>query len=261
MEKGGIVFGVFLVSLVLAVSVVVLAKPSFSAPNDVVPAHAVQVSEGVFSLGTARDVDGRLVEGFAFVTPRKEAGHLGAGDLSHGPKCYKFLARGARWKTTEPYVTNTSTGVNLTLTETSLNTWDSEIPLFNIFGTGSSGTTNGSDLISPDGVNEVEFQNLGAGGPIAFTSIWGIFRGPPSGRELVEWDATFNTAFTFGDFNGSEEVMDYQNIATHEFGHAAGLAHPSDKCIEETMFRLADFNETNKRDLNAGDIKGINRLY
>lgn len=53
---------VFLGIFVLAVSIVVIAKPN--APEFSIPEHAVQVSEGVFSLGQARDVDGRIVEGF-----------------------------------------------------------------------------------------------------------------------------------------------------------------------------------------------------
>ena len=104
-------------------------------------------------------------------------------------------------------------------------------------------------------------ENLGPTDTIAYTIVWGIFIGPPQGRELVEWDATFNTAYLFGNFDGTATLMDYQNIATHEFGHALGLAHPDDTCTEETMYRFADFNETKKRDLNSGDIAGINDLY
>ncbi|MBS3106029.1 matrixin family metalloprotease [Candidatus Woesearchaeota archaeon] len=55
--------------------------------------------------------------------------------------------------------------------------------------------------------------------------------------------------------------MDYQNIATHEFGHAAGMNHPSDSCTEETEYRFAQSGETKKRTLNAGDISGIIKLY
>ena len=55
--------------------------------------------------------------------------------------------------------------------------------------------------------------------------------------------------------------MDFENIATHEIGHSVGMGHPPDECIDETMYRFADYGETGKRDLNSGDIAGINDLY
>ena len=55
--------------------------------------------------------------------------------------------------------------------------------------------------------------------------------------------------------------MDFLNIATHEAGHAAGLGHAPDTCLDETMYRFASEGEINKRDLNPGDIAGIVALY
>ena len=55
--------------------------------------------------------------------------------------------------------------------------------------------------------------------------------------------------------------MDFENIATHELGHSVGMGHPADECTEETMYRFASEGETKKRDLNAGDIAGVNQLY
>ncbi len=267
MEKGGILFGVFLVSLILAVSMFVIAKPGLvPVTNDkadvplIIPAHAVQVADNVFSLGTARDVDGRLVEGFMFIDDRRENAKppwAGQGKGKGESKCYSLFAKGARWKTTEPYITGF--GVDLALTGTSLNTWDSEVS-FDIFGTGSAGATDGADSSSPDGNNEVMFENLGATSTIAYTIVWGRFSGPPFARELTEWDVVFNSNYSWS-LDGDAEKMDYQNIATHEFGHAVGLGHPEDTCTEETMFAYASPGETKKRDLNPGDIAGINKLY
>jgi hypothetical protein len=39
------------------------------------------------------------------------------------------------------------------------------------------------------------------------------------------------------------------------------MAHPSDGCVDETMYRFADTGETKKRDLHTGDIAGIQELY
>ena len=264
--KKGILFGGFLLGLILAISVVVVAKPNTDNLRDIVPAHAVQISEGVFSLGEATDpVSGKLVQGFMFIDDRKanshkpnhnpgEKGDKGGKDSS---TCYALFAKGASWKTTEPYVTGN--GVNLELTETSLNSWDSEVA-FNIFGTGATGTTDGADTISPDGKNEVMAENLGSTSTIAYTIVWGVFGGPPQGRKLVEWDAVFNTDYAWSE-TGEANKMDYQTIATHEFGHALGLGHPDSTCTEETMYAFARFGEIKKQTLEAGDIAGVNKLY
>lgn len=265
-----------LVAVIFSVSVVLAGKSDntlVSAINDkvdvsiVIPEHAIEVADNVFSLGETTDVDGRMVQGFMFMHDDRRGnakpdgtpgGGKGGGKKDGGGnKCYAFLAKGAKWKETEPYITGI--GVDLTLIETSLDAWDSKVS-FDIFGIGTSGTTDGADTISPDGKNEVEFVNLGPTNTIAYTVVWGIFSGPPGGRELVEWDAVFNLDYAWSS-SGEAGKMDYQNIATHEFGHAVGLGHPDDSCTEETMYRYADYGETKKRTLEQPDIDGIQRMY
>lgn len=279
-----------LITISLLISLFVLAQPGKERiPSEskggsivIVPAHAVEVAEGIYSLGQAQDVDGRIVEGFMFIDNKKENANpnavcgngiceggekkscptdcAGGGEPPATSTCFSVFAKGARWKETEQYVTGA--GIDTVVTETSLNTWDSEVS-FDIFGPRNvSGVSDGRDEVSPDGKNEVDFDDLGAGGTIGVTIVWGIFIGPPSGRKLVEWDTSFNNQYPFGNYNlGDPTMMDYQNIATHEFGHSLGLSHPDDTCTEETMYRFADFNETKKRDLNSGDIAGVNDLY
>ncbi len=270
-----ILLGILITTVVavLTVGLALAAKPNTTlipATNDranvpvIIPAHAVEVADGVFSLGTARDVDGRIVEGFLFIDNRRGnakppwAGGGKNGDKGGNSKCYEFLAKGARWKTVEKYLTGS--GIDPTLTETSLNAWDTVVS-FDVFGIrDTTGTTDGADTESPDGKNEVEFASLGATNTIAYTIVWGIFYGPPRQRELVEWDVVFNSDYAWS-LSGEAGKMDYQNIATHEFGHALGLGHPEDTCAEETMYRYAEFGETKKRTLEAGDVKGIQELY
>ena len=57
-------------------------------------------------------------------------------------------------------------------------------------------------------------------------------------------------------------AFDVQNIATHEFGHVAGLAHtsaPKDVCL--TMYPYASLGEIQKRTLGLGDKLGMQTLY
>ena len=264
------------VATLLVFTVMMVLTPALAAPNEnasdkakskagFIPEHAVKISESVYSLGNAKDHTGKVVEGFLFIdnkkSPAKPDGTPGNGNkktkTGETSTCYTLFAKGASWKTTEPYIIGP--GIDGTLTAASLDAWDSEVE-FEIFGSEQAGTPNGADSNSPDNKNEVMFENLGSTSTIAYTITWGIFGGPPSQRELVEWDAVFNSDYAFGNADDISDVMDYQNIATHEFGHAAGLGHPGDSCVDETMYAFASPGETKKRDLNAGDIAGINKL-
>ncbi|MEK0319059.1 MAG: matrixin family metalloprotease [Nitrosopumilus sp.] len=263
------------VATLLVFTVLMVLTPALAAPNEnasdkakskagFIPEHAVKISESVYSLGNAKDHTGKVVEGFLFIdnkkSPAKPDGTPGNGNkktkTGETSTCYSLIAKGASWKTTEPYMIGP--GIDGTLTAASLDAWDSRVA-FDIFGSElENENPNGADSISPDNKNEIMFENLGSTNTIAYTITWGIFSGPPSQRVLVEWDVVFNSDYAFG--NAAYE-MDYQNIATHEFGHALGLTHPSDTCLEETMYRFADVGEIKKRTLEPGDIAGLNKLY
>ncbi|UCD07610.1 MAG: matrixin family metalloprotease, partial [Candidatus Aenigmatarchaeota archaeon] len=129
---------------------------------------------------------------------------------------------------------------------------------------GSYSIDNGAtwDDETPDGRNEMVFGDYPQSGVIAVTIIWGYFYGPPGQREIIEFDILFDTDFTWGDATKDPSVMDLQNIATHEIGHGFGLGDLYDSaCAEETMYGYSTEGETKKRDLNAGDITGIQELY
>jgi len=182
-------------------------------------------------------------------------------------KCYSFLAKGAKWKSQigEPYKINPlRSGLNYnfvrTAIEAGVNEWEN-------YGTNIFGASEIDEDVTYDGetwdeINTVDFGLYPNDNVIAVATVWGYFSGPPSTREIVEWDMLFNTHWSWGNGNDSENsVMDLQNIATHELGHSAGMGHPDNACTEETMYAYSVLDETKKRDLNTGDIKGIVELY
>ncbi len=180
--------------------------------------------------------------------------------------CYAFL--GAKWKEssvnyvidpdnpdglTEEFVTN---AMFLGAEE-----WDNHTDA-DLFGNYAVDYGSSWDSDAPDGKNELLFGDYKEDGVIAVTIIWGYFRGRPSNRRIVEFDILFDTDFTWGDATINPAMMDLQNIAVHEIGHGAGLADLYDiVCAEETMYGYSDYGEIKKRDLNAGDITGIQELY
>ena len=227
---------------------------------------------------TLRDGSGRVVERRVNIFYRSGEAGVECSKCDR-KKCYSFFARGARWKTTEPYLldpTNEdglSPGFVARRIRRSLNAWDRQVR-FNIFGRREPGDVDGADLEWPDEKNEVLFvhrivDETGAEDTIiAVAIVWGIWDGPVRDREIVEWDMVFNDYFKWGNAGrtdetglGDPEIMDLQNIAAHEAGHAAGLDHPNRHCTEETMYAFAENGETKKRTLHTGDKIGIKKLY
>ncbi len=178
--------------------------------------------------------------------------------------CYAFLGRGVEWKelpvsyVVHPDLEAVVSGAIFASAET----WDDAVSRELFSDSYTLDATANWDSNAPDGRNELSFGDYQQDGVIAVTIIWGYFGGRPSSRRIVEFDIMFDTDFTWGDATIDSMVMDLQNIAVHELGHGAGLADLYDTvCAEETMYGYSDYGEIKKRDLNAGDIIGIQELY
>ena len=106
------------------------------------------------------------------------------------------------------------------------------------------------------------FADIDHEGAIAVAIIWGYFSGNPAWRELVEWDMIFDDVDFDWSASGEAGKMDFENIATHELGHAVGLGDLyNDECSEQTMYGWSTEGDISKRDLADGDISGIQALY
>jgi hypothetical protein len=241
------------------------------------PPQASEVAQGIYDLGFARDANGKVVQGFAFVHYRKD---FARPEKPGGPKppktspCYALLSSGAKWKVLEDYVFDQGDQSKQSLLyavdrvnnlDAAISVWEQAAGM-DILGDGFVGEVFPAQVATLNNLNEVMFGYLAEPGVIAITYTWGIFGGPPARRELVEWDMVFEAGWGWWYEVGLPGVpvggvFDFLNIATHEIGHAMGLDHPNDTCTQETMYAYADYWETTKRDLHTGDIAGIRKLY
>jgi len=107
-------------------------------------------------------------------------------------------------------------------------------------------------------VNGISFGNYYSDpGIIGACTVWYS----PATKQIVEFDIIFETDFEWGDADAYPSVMDLQNIATHELGHALGLADVYEGCPEVTMYGYSGEGETKKRTLEEPDVTGILILY
>lgn len=193
----------------------------------------------------------------------------GGGGKEKEPACYEFLGKWVKWRDLPvSYVIDPENpqGLDEDFIANAIfagaEEWDSWIGA-ELFNDSYTIVYDGSwDSDSPDGRNELVFGDYPTDGVIAVTVVWGYFSGPPSEREIIEFDVMFDTDFVWGDAISDSSVMDLQNIATHEIGHGAGLDDIyDDACSEVTMYGYSDYGEKKKRDLESPDIIGIQELY
>lgn len=264
----------FVLTVVLVIFILPLSQVGAKTNNGrtfILPPYSEDAS--IIYLGQSYDrQSNQEVEGYAFIYRDKNNSARSSKPVS----CYGYLAKGAKWKNVESWLVNTdnSRGLGSSFVfdnmTSDISKWEDaangiidDSAGFNILGDGS--TTNEtlvSDTLSPDNENEVYFADIAESGVIGVTTIWGVFGGPINSRQLVEWDMVFDDVdFDWSSF-GESSKMDFENIATHELGHAVGMGDLyANSCNLETMFGYASDGETIKRDLNTGDITGINLLY
>lgn len=187
------------------------------------------------------------------------------------PSCYGFLTKSKVKWTVLPvsYVINPDNPQGLEPgfigreVSSSAETWDGAVSkelMNDVYSTGNV------QYRVQDSKNAIVFGDYATEGVIAVTTVW--YR--PITKQIVEFDILFDTDYRWGDALSTSTtdpfdpaaVMDLQNIAIHELGHALGLADVyQDACSLVTMYGYSDYEETQKRSLEAADIKGLQTLY
>jgi len=248
---------------------------------------SVTVTGMSFGAGEAGDKTGRETVGngpkdippgwerMVFIHYRKPRGKPadkpGRTPPTQDSQCYTFLGKGVKWKDPafSAFMVDATNDAGLgpdavlDAISAAADTWASKTAA-GILPTCTLAADLTADWDSPDGFNEVVFGDLDTANAIAVTIVWGIFGGPPSQREIVEFDMIFDDQdfdWSAGE-EGVEGKMDLENIATHELGHAVGLGDLYDTgCAEATMYGYSGYAETDKRTLETGDIAGLQELY
>jgi hypothetical protein len=116
------------------------------------------------------------------------------------------------------------------------------------------GTTGGT-TVSSNGRNEVFFRNSTNGAAAATTYTY-YSNGNIIDADMVVWDGGYQ--FFPGDAGCSGGVY-LQDIATHEFGHAAGIAHSA--VSDATMYPVIGWCSQSMRTLAIDDLQAIEALY
>ena len=174
--------------------------------------------------------------------------------------CYKLM--GVKWNTLPvKYVINpTNSGLPKSFVtstiSTSAETWDAATSkeLFD----NSYSTSYTAQYGVQDYQNAITFGDYSSNNVIAVTAVWYT----RYGKQIVEFDQLYNTRFTWGDATSTPGVMDLQNIATHELGHAVGLSDLyTPTCTAVTMYGYSSYGELQKRDLAQPDITGLQKIY
>lgn len=267
--------GRIILSVILAASVLLVAKVASASMDNRnmgrrfdLPGNTQKISENTYYLGEAKDTDGTVVEGYAFLKKRNDQAKPERPGKGGGSTCYGFLASGAKWKNVEDWIVNSQNVSTLNGSFVAGNLsgdigkWEAAAGR-DILGNGSS--TNEdlvADTVSPDNANEIYFADITESNAIAITIVWGVFGGPPQSRYLAEWDQVYDDIDYLWSGSGEAEKMDFENIATHELGHSVGLNDQyNSTCLNVTMYGYAGNGETNKRTLEPPDILGVRTLY
>ena len=219
-------------------------------------------------------LDDRLPPGIkvrAFIhRPRVvEHNHLGTcttttpkGDTitNYGLTGWHLPAGGVTWKLNESSVpASVGASAARATIQSAFDTWNAADSGKN-FSDGGSTTAKNTRF---DGTNAILWKRLSPS-TIGVTYVWYY----TSSGEVAEVDTAFNNRYPWaifsssgGECQNSHDAYDLQDIATHEFGHWAGLEDLYNDAEKDlTMYGFGAGGELKKRTLGTGDINGANAV-
>ena len=228
---------------------------------------AKKVRNNLYYLGEA-EIEGLAVQGYAVVSTAKVNG----SEKFKSKECFAYIAEGMKWKSAEPCVINAANTEGMDPSEVvskfkdSINTWEKANRKDLIKEVYVTNQPLSIDPYSPDGFNEIYFDDIPIPGAVGVTLLWGTFGAPVEDRYILEWDQLYNDV----DYDWSIDCevedcsskMDFQSVATHELGHTVGMNDLyNDACGDATMYGYVTEGETKKRNLDKGDRFGLRSLY
>lgn len=190
--------------------------------------------------------------------------YVGSSHAGSGPhpttesSSFQLTQGGIRWfsgSTVEYRIVGLApTGGNAAV-EDAMITWDNFITTRAFARDDVSPTPNNLCTGEP---NTVQWASIdGSGGVLATASVCRNV----ATKEIVGFVVTVDNGESWAT-DGSSGNFDVENVASHEFGHVAGLGHdnpPKSGCL--TMYKFAGLGEIQKRSLGLGDKLGMNELY
>lgn len=171
---------------------------------------------------------------------------------------FAYVAYGWKWQNGQaPYYINpanldVSASAAITAIQAGATGWSSQTTA--PFGFYYMGTTTGN-TVTNNGKNEVFFRNASNGAAIATTYYWSS-GGTALDADIVFWDGAYKF---FTGSSGCSGGFYIEDIATHEFGHALGLAHSS--VSDATMLATVPYCGTAARSLANDDALGAEAVY
>jgi predicted Zn-dependent protease len=126
----------------------------------------------------------------------------------------------------------------------------------------SSNIGNNTACLTPDGQNVVEWIDFDSNhaSTLGFTCWWSD-TAPDGTKKFTEADIAFakNAGIVDSYPSPCSNRFDLQTVATHEWGHAMGLAHESSG-LDEVMYPFETPCAT-RRNLGKGDYNGMSTMY